>query len=204
MFKLIKDYVLPASTVTMNGVLCYFINQLRPIKADLDNGTNGLSQTSILGITLSCITVLCILTYVEKKSSENSIQSNIGSQFKKVQSNWIGGLLLFLVVAVIYGLLLFNIIPQESRTEFRNISLILCGFGAIIPSFLLIPKWWQNIFLLVSSGIGIFLTWHYLHFDNSNAAFLSFFFTLISIILLTARDFFVKAIKPVAQLWEDS
>lgn len=96
---------------------------------------------------------------------------------------------------VIYGLLQVNVIPEEFGTEFGNISLILCGLGAIIPSFLLIPKWWQNILLLLSFGIGVFLTFHYLKIDNSNAVFRSFTVTLISIILLTAREFLVKIIK---------
>lgn len=199
----LKDYLAPISTVLINGVLAYFINQLPGIRPDPDKGITGFSDTSIFLFTAIFTAVLCILTFLEKDSAQKSTGSNINSQSQNIKSNWIGGFLLFLVGAVIYGLLQVNIIPQESRTEFGNISLILCGFGAIIPSFLLIPKRWQNILLLLCSGIGVFLTFHYFRVANLNSAFISFNFTLISIILLAARDFLVKVIKVLAVSWGD-
>ena len=200
----LKDYLAPISTVLINGVLAYFINQLPGIRADADKGITGLSDTSIFAITAISVAALCIVTLLEKDSTQNSTTSNINSQSQtNSQSNWIGGFLLFLVGAVIYGLLQINIIPQESRNEFGNISLLLCGFGAIIPSFLLIPKRWQNILLLLCSGIGVFLTFHYFRVANLNSAFISFSFTLVSFILLIARDFLVKIIRELALFWEE-
>ncbi len=199
----LKDYLAPISTVLINGVLAYFINQLPGIRPDPDKGITGFSDTSIFLFTAIFTAVLCILTFLEKESAQKSTSSNINSQSQNIKSNWIGGFLLFLVGAVIYGLLQVNIIPQESRTEFGNISLILCGFGAIIPSFLLIPKRWQNILLLLCSGIGVFLTFHYFKVANLNSAFISFSFTLISIILLAARDFLVQIIRDIALFWEE-
>lgn len=204
MSKFIKDYLIPASTVLMNGILCYFINQLPGIRSDSENGINGLSDTSIFAITVACIVLLCVITFLEKDLPQKSITSNNSSQSQtNSQSNWIGGFILFLVGAVIYGLLQVNIIPRESSIQFGYISLIVCSFGAIIPSFLLIPKQWQNILLLLSSGIGVFLTFHYFSVADLNAAFISFNFTLITFILLTARDFLVKVIKELAKFWED-
>ena len=41
--RLIKDYLVGAFTLLTNNILPYFINQLRVIRADLENGINGLS-----------------------------------------------------------------------------------------------------------------------------------------------------------------
>lgn len=68
---------------------------------------------------------------------------------------------------------------------------------------MLIPKRWQNILLLLCSGIGVFLTFHYFIKASLNSAFISFIFTLISIILLAAREFLVQIIRDIALFWEE-
>ena len=199
-----KESILPIFTVLINGLLAYLINQLPGIRAEPEKGITGLSDNSIFAFTAISIVVLCIVTVIPTNSQQHATTGNIGSQNQvNSQSNWIGGFLLFMIGAVIYGLLQFNIIPEQSNTQFRYISLILCSSGAIVPSFLLIPKSWQNILLLLSSGIGVFLTFHYLRVSDLNAVSISFIFTLISIILLTTRDFLVQVIRDVALFWGD-
>ncbi|MBA3920676.1 MAG: NACHT domain-containing protein [Nostocaceae cyanobacterium] len=199
----IKSYLVPIFTVLINGILAYFINQLPGF-----GQITGLPNTSIFTITVICVAALCLVTFAAQ-TQQDSTAGNINSPSQGLQSNvkpqfnWIGGFLLFLLGIVLYGLLQLNIIPKQSSIQFGYISLILCGFGAIVPSFLLIPKWWQNILLLLFSGIGFFLSFHYFSVANLNAAFTSFIFTLISIILLAARDFLVQVIRNVAIFWED-
>ena len=197
-----KESILPIFTVLINGLLAYLINQLPGIRAEPEKGITGLSDNSIVAFTAISIVVLCIVTVIPTSSQQHATTGNIGSQ-NQVNSQSRGGFVLFMIGAVIYGLLQFNIIPEQSNTQFRYISLILCGFGAIVPSFLLIPKSWQNILLLLSSGISVFLTFHYLRVSDLNAVSISFIFTLISIILLTARDFLVQVIRDVALFWGD-
>ena len=204
MSKFTNDYLVPTSIVLINGILAYFINQLLGIRPDPEKGITALSDSSIFAFTAISVAILCVVTVIPTNSQQNPATDNINSQSPtNLQSHWIGGFLLFLVGAVIYGLLQFNVIPKESITAFGYISLILCGFGAIVPSFLLIPKSWQNILLLLSSGIGVFLTFHYLLAPNLNAVSISFSFTLISIILLTAWDFLIRVIRDVALFWGD-
>ncbi|MEM1392516.1 MAG: hypothetical protein AAGG00_04325, partial [Cyanobacteria bacterium P01_H01_bin.150] len=198
-----KDYLIPSSIVLINGVLGYLTNNLPSIQPDPEKGITGLSDTLIFVFTAISVVALCILTFLENNSPQNSIQNDISSEYQNVKSNSIGGFLLFLVGAVIYGLIQLNIIPEQFRNEFGYISLILCGFGAIIPSFLLIPKWWQNILLLLCSVIGVFLTFHYLNVANLNALSITLFVLLFSIILLIARDFLVEVIKTIALFWEN-
>ncbi|MDJ0773470.1 MAG: GUN4 domain-containing protein [Mastigocoleus sp. MO_167.B18] len=196
--KSIKDYLIPISIVLINGILAYFINQLPGIRPDPGKGITGLSDASIFAFTAISVVALCVFTVISTDSQQNTTTANINSQ-----SNWIGGFLLFLMGAVIYGLLQLNIIPEESTAQFRYISLILCGFGAIVPSFLLFSKSWQNILLWLSSGFGLFLAFHYYRDGNLNAVFISFIFTLISIVLLVARDFLVQVIRELALFWGD-
>ena len=202
MHTFIKDYLVPILTVVINGILSYFINQLPGIRPDPEKGITGLSDTSIFAITAICVAALCILTFATK-SQQNSTQGNINSPSQNLQSNWIGGFLLFLLGLLLYGLLQLNIIPKQSSIQFGFIPLILCGFGAIVPSFLLIPKWWQNILLLLSSGIAASLSIHYFSAANLKAAFISVIVTFITFILLIARDFLVQVIRKVALFWEE-
>ena len=171
-----KESILPIFTVLINGLLAYLINQLPGIRAEPEKGITGLSDNSIVAFTAISIVVLCIVTVISTSSQQHATTGNIGSQ-NQVNSQSRGGFVLFMIGAVIYGLLQFNIIPEQSNTQFRYISLILCGFGAIVPSFLLIPKSWQNILLFLSSGIGVFLTFHYLRVSDLNAVSISFIFT---------------------------
>lgn len=76
----LKNYLAPISTVLINGVLAYFINQLPGIRADANNGITGLSDTLIFGITAISVVALCIVTLLEKDSTQNSTTSNINSQ----------------------------------------------------------------------------------------------------------------------------
>ncbi|WP_168163478.1 GUN4 domain-containing protein [Calothrix sp. 336/3] len=193
---------MPIFTVVINGVLAYFINQLPGIRPDPEKGITGLSDTSIFAITAIFTIALCIFT-LAAQSQQNSTASNINSSSSVDQSNSLGGFLLFLIGAVIYGLLQLKIIPEENQTGLGYLSLILCGFGAAVPSFLLIPQRWQNILLFICSGTGVFLTFHYFSVQKLNSAFISFIFTLFSIVLLLTRDFLVQVIRNVAHFWED-
>jgi energy-coupling factor transporter ATP-binding protein EcfA2 len=202
MSNLTKDYLVPIFTVLINGVLAYFINQLPGIRPDPEKGITGLSDTSIFTITFIFIIALCVFT-LAAQSQQNSTASNINSQSSANQSNSLGGFLLFLIGAVMYVLLQLKIIPEESQAGLGYLSLFLCGFGAAVPSFLLIPQRWQNILLLICSGTGVFLTFHYFSVPNINAAFISFCFTLVSITLLFARDFLGEVIRNISHFWED-
>ncbi len=202
MSTLVKDYFVPILTVLLNGILAYFINQLPGVQPEPEKGITGLSDASIFAITTICIAALCILTFATQ-SQQNSTPGNINSPSQGLQSNWIGGFLLFLAGILLYGLLQLNIISRQSSIQFGYISLILCGFGAIVPSFLLIPKWWQNILLLLSCGIAVFLCFHYFSVANLKAAFISFIFTFILLILLIARDFLFQVVRNLAIFWED-
>ncbi|BDA71756.1 hypothetical protein CAL7716_059220 [Calothrix sp. PCC 7716] len=198
----IKNYLAPISTVVLNGILSYFINQLPSIRQDSGNASTGLPDASIFAFTAICVAILCILTFVAQ-SQQNSVAGNTNLQSQGLQSNWIGGFVLFLLGIVLYGLLQINIIPKQSSVQFSYISLILCGFGAVVPSFLLMQEKWQNILLLLSAGIGLFLSFHYFSVNNLNALFISFSFTAISLILLAAKTFLVKVIRDVALFWQD-
>ncbi|MDJ0694512.1 GUN4 domain-containing protein [Mastigocoleus sp. MO_188.B34] len=195
--NLISNYLLSLGTVTANTIVLYLNRELPSINV-------YISDKGIIIIWVISVVALSTFTFLVNNLQQNSTTSNENSQFQvNSQSNWIGGFLLFLMGAVIYALLQLNIIPEESTIPFGYISLILCGFGAIVPSFLLIPKYWQNILLWLFSGIGVFLTFHYFIVANLNAAFISFIFTLISVILLAGRDFLVEVIRNVSEFWGD-
>lgn len=193
----IKNYFLSLATVTASNVVLYFNGQLPSIK-------NNINDAGILTLWVICVVALSMFTFLGNNSQQNTTTGNINSPHQaNPQSNWIGGLLLFIIGAVIYGLLQTNIIPEQSTTLFGYISLILCGFGAVVPIFLLIPEWWQNILLLLSSGLGIFIAFHYYRDGNLNALFISFIFTLLSVLLLAGRKILVQVISNVTLFWEE-
>ncbi|MEM9924912.1 MAG: hypothetical protein AAF915_14350 [Cyanobacteria bacterium P01_D01_bin.50] len=79
MSKLTKDYLVPISTVLINGALAYFINQLPSIRADSQKVIPVLSNISIYIFTAICVVLVYILTIYAKESQQKSIQSNINS-----------------------------------------------------------------------------------------------------------------------------
>ena len=189
--KLTRSKLIEISLYLLNSPLCFFINQVVPYDKWSDNATSDFQK-------FMPVVIIVIFNIVGSILIISQTDSDLQSQPDLEYSGAFVFLLFLVVAAVIYALVLLKIIPEIVSI----IAFILCGFGAIIPIFLLFTKWWQNIFLLLFSGIGIFLAFHYYKDGNLNAVFISFIFTLISVVLLTARDFLVQIIRDIALFWE--
>ncbi len=186
--KFIQAWLLPLLLILSNGVLGWLINQL-PSKQDLH-----IPDTVIFWLTGGCILALFILTLLSNDAQQNSASTN---------QNWIGGFL-----PLVGGLLLaiplsLKLVPSAWTTFFSYISIGMFGLGAVLPPVLILPKSWRKLLLCLLPGVGLFLTVHFIREQQSTAAIISLFLTVIVTLVIAAQEFFKRLITELSVIWDE-
>jgi energy-coupling factor transporter ATP-binding protein EcfA2 len=191
MSGLTKNLLLPLLLISSNGVLGWLINQLQA-KSD------GVSNSTILGLTIGCIFFQVILTFISSDSQQQSSTSN-----QSTSNNWIGGFLPLLGGGILSILLYLKLVPTEFSLVTSYASLVMFALGAILPPVLILPEKWRKWLLWMIPGFGIFLTVHLILKQQQIPAVVSLILTGIITVILAAKDFFKIFITEISVVWEE-
>ena len=140
MSRFIPNWLLPLLLILSNGFLGWLINQL-PGKQDLK-----IEDPIIILLTVVCLLALFILGAISSQSQQSETPAN---------QNWLVGFLPLLGGGILFALLKGHHVAAPFNSAVFYASLILFGWGTVLPPVLLLPRQWQNRLVWLPPGLGL-------------------------------------------------
>lgn len=183
MSRFIQNWLLPLLLILSNGFLGWLINQL-PGKQDLK-----IEDPIIIILTVVCLLALFILGAISSQSPPSATPAN---------QNWLVGFLPLLGGGILFALLKGNHLAAQFNSAVFYTSLILFGWGTVLPPVLLLPRQWQNRLVWLPPGLGLAVMLYFILRREWTAAFLALVVTVILMWFIHAIKFLIPVTNQLA------
>lgn len=183
MSRFIQNWLLPLLLILSNGFLGWLINQL-PGKQDLK-----IEDPIIILLTVVGLLALFILGAISSQSQPSAAPAN---------QNWLVGFLPLLGGGILFGLLKGNQVAAQFNSAVFYTSLILFGWGTVLPPVMLLPRQWQKRLVWLPPGLGLAVMLYFILRGEWTAAFLALVVTVILMLFIHAIKFLIPVTNQLA------